>query len=490
MRRFLIPIFTAAVFALALAGCGKEKISNSEKYVNLHTGDATEVTPTSAKLTGSLKVVEQSVDEVGFIIDEYSKFNEKSSERILSGLVGEDFWATVRDLEHGTRYAYMAYAVISGKEERGSKKEFTTSTVSPSSIQVSPSSYTLTVGKQMSVQLSAVVLPNDATDKSYSWKSSDKNVATVDQNGLVTGVAEGTANITATTNMGNKSASCKITVSKIHPSGVSLNASQAYIRRAVSTTFQLVATVTPSDAANKNVEWSSNDPTVASVNSNGLVTGLKAGNTYIYVHTKDGNKEARCPVTVFGTPGNAVDLGFSDICWADRNLGQDYPYQRFYYFAWGETLPKDSFSQANYTHSGSSSLATNESEDAARYIWGGTWRMPTYLEINELISRCTWELDSQKDGSVTIYGYKVTGTNGNSIFLPMTGLYESSLNMSTSIGAYWSTVSVNNSNNSYWLYFNDKTGSSRDIRIRDAFYSDGTPNRWIGMAIRPVCRKQ
>lgn len=486
MGRIVIRLFTAVAIALVLAGCGKEKISNSEKYVNLRTGDATEVTPTSAKLTGSLKVVEQSVDEVGFIIDEYSKFNEKSSERILSGLVGEDFWATVKDLEHGTRYAYMAYAVISGKEERGSKKDFTTTTIAPSSITVSPSSVTLLLKTNETQQLTAVVKPDNATNKSYKWSSSKTSVATVDANGLVRAVGEGEADIIATTDVGGCTGKCKVTVSKVKVTGVSLDMDKAFIRKAIKTTLQLTATVTPSNAADKSLTWYSYSESTVKVSQTGLLTGVAPGECDVYCQTTDGGFRAYCTVTVLGKAGKAVDLGL-DVKWADCNLGSELPYRRDFWFSWGEVLPKYPYTEANYTYTGTSTLGyADPTDDAAKSIWGGNWRMPTFLEIDDIIKHCNWEWVSDYNGT-GVPGYKVSGQKSgytnNYIFLPATGMYSSTdCFQYNTVGAYWTTIPASTTGDSYWMYF-DKDGK----RIRDQYYTN-KGNRWLGFAIRPVCK--
>ncbi|GFR80783.1 Ig domain protein group 2 domain protein [Elysia marginata] len=144
--------------------------------------------------------------------------------------------------------------------------------------------------------LRATVTPSNATNKTISWSSDNKTVATVSDKGLVTGVSAGTATITVTTNDGNKTATAKITV--IAPvTGVSLSSnSVSDLER--GKTKQLTATVTPSNATDKTISWSSDNKTVATVDPNGLVTGVSAGTATITVTTNDGNKTATATVTV------------------------------------------------------------------------------------------------------------------------------------------------------------------------------------------------
>ena len=143
--------------------------------------------------------------------------------------------------------------------------------------------------------LIATVAPNDAADKSVTWSSSNTSVATVNSSGKVTAKAVGTTTITVTTVDGGKTATCTVTV-KQPVTGVSVSPASATLN--VGGTQQLSATVTPSNADNKNVTWSSSNTSVARVSSSGLVTAVAKGNATITVTTTDGSKTATCTVTV------------------------------------------------------------------------------------------------------------------------------------------------------------------------------------------------
>ena len=171
------------------------------------------------------------------------------------------------------------------------------STVSVSSVSLDKSQATVNQGS--SLQLTATINPSDATNKDVTWTSSNPTVATVDSNGKVTALAPGTTTITGTTEDGDKTAACTVTV--VRPViSVSLDKTQATIDE--GKTLQLTATVTPDDATNKEVTWSSSNTSVATVDANGLVTGIKKGETVITVTAKDGNKTATCLVHVIGAP--------------------------------------------------------------------------------------------------------------------------------------------------------------------------------------------
>lgn len=152
---------------------------------------------------------------------------------------------------------------------------------------------TLTVNE--TVELKATVAPEGTTD-TLSWTSSDEKVATVDENGKVTAVAVGTADITVT--CGEKSATCKVTVQAEKVLVATLTLDITNKEAVAGDTFQLTATVTPSDATNQKLEWSSSDEEVATVDENGLVTVVSAGTCTITVKTTDGsNLSATCTLT-------------------------------------------------------------------------------------------------------------------------------------------------------------------------------------------------
>lgn len=181
----------------------------------------------------------------------------------------------------------------------------------------------------------------------------------------------------------------------------------------------------------------------------------------------------------------AVDLGLpSGTLWADRNVGADSPEDYGDYFAWGETSTKSIYDGRNYkwrqdsSKYGNSSFGSgfnkntlNLADDAAYVNMGAQWRMPTYKELNELRSKCTWTWTTIKGTT----GYKVTGPNGNSIFLPAAG-YRSdrTLNSAGFSGYYWSVLRDGSSANS--LFFNSPNRSMNRY------------DRGLGFTVRAVAR--
>ncbi len=141
-------------------------------------------------------------------------------------------------------------------------------------------------------KLEASVFPENATDKTISWKSSDSSVVNV-EDGTVTAIKEGKATITATS--GDKSAICVVTVKKKEIAVSSITLNETSLTLDIGQSFELVATVLPEDATNKTVIWASDDPDVVSV-ANGMVTALKAGGATVFAAV--GGISATCTVTV------------------------------------------------------------------------------------------------------------------------------------------------------------------------------------------------
>ncbi|MDE5999121.1 MAG: DUF1566 domain-containing protein, partial [Bacteroidaceae bacterium] len=140
----------------------------------------------------------------------------------------------------------------------------------------------------------------------------------------------------------------------------------------------------------------------------------------------------------------------------------------------GETEPKAEYRTGNSVtyYKSLGDILGNPQYDAARANWGGSWRLPTVSECKELLNKCTWTWMSQGGHN----GYKVTGPNGNSIFLPAAGgRYGSSLRSAESYGNYWSSTPYeSNTWNAYELYF-----YSNDYRV-------GWGTRDFGRSVRPV----
>lgn len=170
-----------------------------------------------------------------------------------------------------------------------------------------------------------------------------------------------------------------------------------------------------------------------------------------------------------------VDLGLpSGLKWATMNVGATSPSDYGSYFAWGETNTKYEYTSGNSrTYERTyGDIGGNVQFDAARANWGGTWRMPTSAECEELVNCCSWAFITMGNHN----GYKVIGPNGNYIFLPAAGYrYGSSLYDAGEEGYYLtSSPEEGNSYSAYMLFFN---GSVHKI---------ASTSRCYGQSVRPV----
>ena len=186
------------------------------------------------------------------------------------------------------------------------------------SITLSKISETLKVGDTDTLTYS--YLPTDATDTEVTWSSSDETIATVDQTGKVTAVKVGEATITATAKTGSAKASCKYTVTEagniVYITKLTISSSTKKVK--VGKTLQLKVTIEPSNAT-EGVIWSSSDESIATVDQNGKVTGVKAGKVTITVSNQDGSIKDSIQITVVanssggGNPGTGASISIVSI---------------------------------------------------------------------------------------------------------------------------------------------------------------------------------
>ncbi len=197
-----------------------------------------------------------------------------------------------------------------------------------------------------------------------------------------------------------------------------------------------------------------------------------------------------------------VDLGLpSGTAWATCNIGANSPEEYGHYFAWGETTSKDEYSYNTYKFGNDFDVFTKYTErdawnpdgdnlstlepcdDAAHVLWGGKWRMPTRQEADELRILCSWEKVRYKGKK----GCKITGPNGNSIFLPAAGHRSGVEFHSQNIGCTCWTSSVglwDDGRLDYvWATFICYSVEDKDCML----FSNP---RIYGYPIRPVCSPQ
>ena len=209
-------------------------------------------------------------------------------------------------------------------------------TVPVTGVSVTPISATINLAAIQ--QLTASVSPSNASDKSVTWSSSSTTIATVNSSGLVTAVASGTATITVRTVDQGKTATCSITVSSIPVTGVTIAPTSVIMN--IGDAQQLTATVTPSNATNKNVSYITSNSSVATVSSTGHVTAVAGGTATITVTTVDGNKIDSAAITVINPEYQAESYTALSGAWKATAhagyTGSGYMILRYsgHYFEW------------------------------------------------------------------------------------------------------------------------------------------------------------
>jgi len=283
----------------------------------------------------------------------------------------------------------------------------------------------------------------------------------------------------------------------VHVTGVSVSPESATV--SIGEPLQLTAAITPDNATDMSLNWSSSDESVAKVSADGAVEAIGKGTAEITVTTVDGGYTASCTVSVIFEPSipEAVDLGLS-VKWASFNLGASSPEHNGAYFAWGEVEPKADYSWETYKWSmgsqttitkyctnstfGYNGFTDNKTvlepvDDAATVNLGSGWRMPTFSEIRELVNNCSttwttingvngWKFTSNKDGYTE-----------NWIFLPAAGCRDETTLYFAGYSGYYGSSSLYTYTPyyAYFLYFDP-----------DYVYLTYLITRESGLPVRPV----
>ena len=171
-----------------------------------------------------------------------------------------------------------------------------------------------------------------------------------------------------------------------------------------------------------------------------------------------------------------VDLGLPSCkLWATCNVGATTPEAQGNYYGWGEKTTFTYYSSSystTYNLSFSSNIQGNSNYDTASAVWGLPWVMPLKADFNELVNNCT-RVWTTVNG---VNGFRFTGPNGNTLFLPAAGYYNSSSrNSYGSYGYYWTADYYNSSSTSYYFYF-----------YNNYVYAGNGRNRYYGQSVRAV----
>lgn len=247
-----------------------------------------------------------------------SRYN-KSTGIVNDIYEGTDTAFEDKDLTSG-KYVYTVKAIVD--ENAADANLYSNSVSEESEAVIIPESVTgievandyqhmgLFVGGSGKIRYS--VLPSNATNTNVTFKSLNEKVAIVDANGVVTGVSEGNADIVITTEEGGFEAKCTVRVDGIDARGIE-RVGDKTVTMGLNQTRQLQVKITPSDTTNKNVQWTSSNNSVATVDSNGVVISKNSGSTIITATTHNGLKteffiEVETPVTNITLNSNEINL--------------------------------------------------------------------------------------------------------------------------------------------------------------------------------------
>ena len=351
------------------------------------------------------------------------------------------------------------------------------------------------------------------------WKSDNPNVATVTQDGIMEAKGKGSCNISFI--CGTYAANCSVLVrffenTNIYGQWLSDDSLSCFLYYDETGTFE-----------NENMNWSF-DGMRLTISANNtirtfVITSASPGKLVCYDLNDPDKREMRLKLVAReitmdnlsngimqidgkdNTKYDAVDLGLpSGVLWSTCNLMAQSPQESGHFFAWGETDTKEEFTLDNYKWYDSDNLditkyiATDMTmiinllieDDAANSYMGGEWRIPTYIETQELCDNCekVWSKLNGVDGLHFIS--RVKGYEGNSIFIPYAGLsvdYYSTIDTNRSkVGLYWtSTLSNTDSFSAFAFYMS----MINDYSYYSVYYPNSEVKRADGACIRPVVKK-
>ena len=326
---------------------------------------------------------------------------------------------------------------------------------------------TLTLTPDMTKRLTATVTPSNADDKTVSWTSSNTSIATVDNYGTVRAYAEGTTTITA--QAGDKTATCTVTVksSLTAVKSVSLNTTTLTIEPGA--TMMLTATVTPSNADDKTVKWSSSNNVIAMVDNNGTVSAHAEGTATITAQA--GDKMAKCTVTVHF---HIYSEGKCTKCGAVQDFNGTIDENGVLTDYWGNessvTLPDSVTSIGDYAFEHCcTSLASVKIPTSVTSIGDRAFEYCTSLaEIQFEGTKAQWKAIEGsdnvavacvrcRDGNIDNPKYLVTSVTLNTTTLPIEPGTTEMLTATVTPSNAGATVTWSSSNNDIAMVYNDGT---------------------------------
>ena len=323
---------------------------------------------------------------------------------------------------------YIRLTLVTSASENAIKeatvlKDYNTTDVE--TITLDKTNISLVVGS--TEQLTTTILPDTALDKTITWSTDNSSIATV-EDGLVTAVGVGSVIITATTSNGI-TATCNVTVTAtaVNVTSVSLNKTTSSIE--IGNIETLTATISPSNATNKNVTWHSNSTSIATVSSTGDVTAISSGQATITVTTEDGNHTASCIFTVVEPTVVEDTVDYTNkynIPWLLNKKYNNYNSYRYYgkkYYSLGDSIVENDKTRKGYqTHIAEQFRTIN-----SNFGSGGQTvvsMLSTYLNYD------------YSDVALVTIGFGVNDARTNITLGKLGGYTDTSFDKTTFIGAY------------------------------------------------------
>lgn len=262
----------------------------------------------------------------------------------------------------------------------------------------------LIVAVNRSAELKATVLPKEANNRKVKWTSSDETIATVNKEGRVTGKKAGICVITCTSES-NPAVSATAAIQVVQPVTKIVFNSPSGQSFPIRESMQLSWNVEPADASIKEVTFKSNHPEIATVDENGLVTGIKRGEARITATATDGSKRSAEIKVIVSQPVEGVQLS-QPMYYVQRGRGVNIR---------ATVLPKDANNQRVYWETGDESLATVRSNGTSTgRVTGGWWNgMTTVTAITEdggFTASANIKV-ADYDGAVMVEGLEITQDN-------------------------------------------------------------------------------
>ena len=327
------------------------------------------------------------------------------------------------------------------------------------SLSLDKMAFTLVIGEYETI--TATVFPETPQNRTITWRSEDTEIATVDNNGRVTALATGAVNIIATTADGVRATSrvtvratplppVPVTEVRLNRTVASLILVDMTLLNAAGNPFNsvnngarttLTATVTPANATNRDVIWTSSDPTVATVNNNGRIDAVSEGVTTITVTTVDGGFTHTARVAVV----DGVFIGTA--IWARYNVADpgtfvENPEDAGMFFQWNR---RQGWASTGTVTSWNTTVPTGASWRAPNNPCPAGWRLPTEGEMAALRTAVsTWTTVGGVTGRRITGANRIAGGGFDTIFLPAAG-YRDAIGTLKEVGTkgmYWNSTQL------------------------------------------------